>query len=96
MYCLYFLSTEGKGCVFAHENDCSCSSWDRERRHSPNKPFPPAHSVRQNLKEKQARHIADLRAYYESEISSLKQKLEAKEMSAVEDLKKTNQILVDR
>ncbi|KAK1328597.1 LOW QUALITY PROTEIN: hypothetical protein QTO34_012170 [Cnephaeus nilssonii] len=53
-------------------------------------------NVRQNLKEKQARHIADLRAYYESEISSLKQKLEAKGMSAVEDLKKTNQILVDR
>ncbi|XP_054568567.1 M-phase phosphoprotein 9 isoform X3 [Eptesicus fuscus] len=53
-------------------------------------------NVRQNLKEKQARHIADLRAYYESEISSLKQKLEAKEMSAVEDWKKSNQILVDR
>ncbi|XP_054936233.1 M-phase phosphoprotein 9 isoform X2 [Physeter macrocephalus] len=52
--------------------------------------------VRQNLKEKHARHIADLRAYYESEISSLKQKLEAKEIPAVEDWKKTNQILVDR
>ncbi|XP_053443893.1 M-phase phosphoprotein 9 isoform X2 [Nycticebus coucang] len=52
--------------------------------------------IRQNLKEKHARHIADLRAYYESEISSLKQKMEAKEISAVEDWKKTNQILVDR
>ncbi|XP_027431023.1 M-phase phosphoprotein 9 isoform X2 [Zalophus californianus] len=52
--------------------------------------------IRQNLKEKHARHIADLRAYYESEINSLKQKLEAKEISAVEDWKKTNQILVDR
>uniref|UniRef100_A0A8C5USG1 M-phase phosphoprotein 9 n=1 Tax=Microcebus murinus TaxID=30608 RepID=A0A8C5USG1_MICMU len=52
--------------------------------------------IRQNLKEKHARHIADLRAYYEAEISSLKQKLEAKEISAVEDWKKTNQILVDR
>uniref|UniRef100_A0A2K6FJG0 M-phase phosphoprotein 9 n=1 Tax=Propithecus coquereli TaxID=379532 RepID=A0A2K6FJG0_PROCO len=52
--------------------------------------------IRQNLKEKHARHIADLRAYYESEISSLKQKLEAKEISAVEDWKKNNQILVDR
>ncbi|ELW65489.1 M-phase phosphoprotein 9, partial [Tupaia chinensis] len=52
--------------------------------------------IRQSLKEKHARHIADLRAYYESEINSLKQKLEAKEMSAVEDWKKTNQILVDR
>ncbi|XP_077895435.1 M-phase phosphoprotein 9 isoform X7 [Ictidomys tridecemlineatus] len=52
--------------------------------------------IRQNLKEKHARHIADLRAYYESEINSLKQKLEAKEISAVEEWKKTNQILVDR
>ncbi|XP_072581176.1 M-phase phosphoprotein 9 isoform X10 [Vulpes vulpes] len=52
--------------------------------------------IRQNLKEKHARHIADLRAYYESEINSLKQKLEAKEISAAEDWKKTNQILVDR
>uniref|UniRef100_A0A8C0Z646 M-phase phosphoprotein 9 n=1 Tax=Canis lupus familiaris TaxID=9615 RepID=A0A8C0Z646_CANLF len=51
--------------------------------------------IRQNLKEKHARHIADLRAYYESEINSLKQKLEAKEISAAEDWKKTNQILVD-
>nr|XP_019589561.1 PREDICTED: M-phase phosphoprotein 9 isoform X4 [Rhinolophus sinicus] len=52
--------------------------------------------IRQNLKEKHARHIADLRAYYESEINSVKQKLEAKEISAIEDWKKTNQILVDR
>ncbi|XP_058137265.1 M-phase phosphoprotein 9 isoform X3 [Dasypus novemcinctus] len=52
--------------------------------------------IRQNLKEKHARHVADLRAYYESEINSLKQKLEAKEISAVEDWKKNNQILVDR
>uniref|UniRef100_A0A8C0WT08 M-phase phosphoprotein 9 n=1 Tax=Castor canadensis TaxID=51338 RepID=A0A8C0WT08_CASCN len=52
--------------------------------------------IRQNLKEKHARHIADLRAYYESEINSLKQKLEAKEISAVEEWKKSNQVLVDR
>uniref|UniRef100_A0A671G1P0 M-phase phosphoprotein 9 n=1 Tax=Rhinolophus ferrumequinum TaxID=59479 RepID=A0A671G1P0_RHIFE len=52
--------------------------------------------IRQNLKEKHARHVADLRAYYESEINSVKQKLEAKEVSAIEDWKKTNQILVDR
>ncbi|MGH0156727.1 UNVERIFIED_CONTAM: hypothetical protein FKN15_032060 [Acipenser sinensis] len=32
--------------------------------------------VRQNLREKHSRHIADLRAYYESEITSLKQQLE--------------------
>ncbi|XP_012586622.1 PREDICTED: M-phase phosphoprotein 9 isoform X2 [Condylura cristata] len=52
--------------------------------------------IRQNLKEKHARHVADLRAYYESEINSLKQKLETKEISAVEEWKKANQILVDR
>lgn len=68
----------------------------RDEAMVPNKPFTPPDSIRQNLKEKHARHIADLRAYYESEITSLKQKLEAKEMSAVEDWKKTNQILVDR
>ncbi|XP_043924858.1 M-phase phosphoprotein 9 isoform X2 [Protopterus annectens] len=32
--------------------------------------------VRQNLKEKHARHLADLRAYYDAEIKSLKQQLE--------------------
>ncbi|XP_042525020.1 M-phase phosphoprotein 9 [Dipodomys spectabilis] len=53
-------------------------------------------TIRQNLKEKHARHIADLRAYYESEINSLKQKLEAKELSTIEEWKKTNQILTDR
>ncbi|XP_057620268.1 M-phase phosphoprotein 9 isoform X4 [Chionomys nivalis] len=52
--------------------------------------------IRQNLKEKHARHIADLRAYYESEINSLKQKLEAKDTSAVEEWKKKNEILIDR
>lgn len=52
--------------------------------------------VRQNLKEKHARHIADLRAYYESEVNSLKQKLETKEICAVENWKKANQILIDR
>lgn len=40
--------------------------------------------------------MADLRAYYESEISSLKQKLEAKDISAVEEWKKKNEILADR
>ncbi|KAM4827433.1 M-phase phosphoprotein 9 isoform 4-T5 [Thomomys bottae] len=53
-------------------------------------------TIRQNLKEKHARHIADLRAYYESEINSLKQKLEAKELAAVEEWKKTNQVLIKR
>ena len=58
--------------------------------------FPLTNRIRQSLKEKHARHIADLRAYYESEINILKQKLEEKEISAVEDWKKTNQIFIDR
>ncbi|NXG24856.1 MPP9 phase, partial [Grallaria varia] len=33
--------------------------------------------IRENLREKHARHISDLRAYYDSEIQSLKQQLEA-------------------
>ncbi|NWH64969.1 MPP9 phase, partial [Geococcyx californianus] len=50
--------------------------------------------IRQNLREKHARHIADLRAYYESEIHSLKQQLEASHKTASsEDLKRINQNL---
>ncbi|KAM6404129.1 M-phase phosphoprotein 9 [Rhynochetos jubatus] len=53
--------------------------------------------IRQNLREKHARHIADLRAYYDSEIQSLKQQLEASHKTAsAEDLKKINQDLADR
>ncbi|NXS46496.1 MPP9 phase, partial [Balaeniceps rex] len=53
--------------------------------------------IRQNLREKHARHIADLRAYYDSEIHSLKQQLEASHKTAAsEDLKKINQNLADR
>lgn len=53
--------------------------------------------IRQNLREKHARHIADLRAYYDSEIHSLKQQLEAShKTSSSEDLKKINQNLADR
>uniref|UniRef100_A0A8C8U084 M-phase phosphoprotein 9 n=1 Tax=Peromyscus maniculatus bairdii TaxID=230844 RepID=A0A8C8U084_PERMB len=52
--------------------------------------------IRQNLKEKHARHVADLRAYYEAEINSLKQKLEAKDISTIEEWKKKNEILADR
>ncbi|NXB75682.1 MPP9 phase, partial [Donacobius atricapilla] len=48
--------------------------------------------IRQNLREKHARHIADLRAYYDSEIQSLKQQLESSHRAAAaEDLKKINQ-----
>uniref|UniRef100_A0A803Y2J8 M-phase phosphoprotein 9 n=1 Tax=Meleagris gallopavo TaxID=9103 RepID=A0A803Y2J8_MELGA len=53
--------------------------------------------IRQNLREKHARHIADLRAYYDAEIHSLKQQLEASHKSAAsEDLKEINQNLADR
>ncbi|XP_054699963.1 M-phase phosphoprotein 9 isoform X1 [Grus americana] len=53
--------------------------------------------IRQNLRQKHARHIADLRAYYDSEIHSLKQQLEASHKTASsEDLKKINQNLADR
>ncbi|NXY15719.1 MPP9 phase, partial [Atrichornis clamosus] len=48
--------------------------------------------IRQNLREKHARHIADLRAYYDSEIQSLKQQLESSHRTASsEDLEKINQ-----
>ncbi|NWX97209.1 MPP9 phase, partial [Nothoprocta ornata] len=53
--------------------------------------------IRQNLREKHARHIADLRAYYDAEIHSLKQQLEESHKTASsEDLKRINQNLVDR
>ncbi|KAK6476486.1 M-phase phosphoprotein 9-like [Huso huso] len=50
--------------------------------------------VRQNLREKHSRHIADLRAYYESEITSLKQQLETEIRPANSvDMERTNQNL---
>ncbi|NXV25633.1 MPP9 phase, partial [Rissa tridactyla] len=53
--------------------------------------------IRQNLREKHARHIADLRAYYDSEIQSLKHQLEASHKNtSSEELKKINQNLADR
>ncbi|NXM01957.1 MPP9 phase, partial [Tyrannus savana] len=53
--------------------------------------------IRQNLREKHARHVADLRAYYDSEIQSLKQQLEAKQrIPSAQDLRKINQSLADR
>ncbi|XP_021268266.1 M-phase phosphoprotein 9 [Numida meleagris] len=53
--------------------------------------------IRQNLREKHARHIADLRAYYDAEIQSLKQQLEASHKTAAsEDLKEINRNLADR
>ncbi|XP_053502036.1 M-phase phosphoprotein 9 isoform X1 [Ictalurus furcatus] len=50
--------------------------------------------LRQNLREKHARHIADLRAYYESEISILKEKLDLVNLPL--DMEKSNQILLER
>ncbi|NXK94916.1 MPP9 phase, partial [Formicarius rufipectus] len=44
--------------------------------------------IRQSLREKHARHIADLRAYYDSEIQSLKQQLESKGNLSFECFKK--------
>ncbi|XP_070806924.1 M-phase phosphoprotein 9 [Pituophis catenifer annectens] len=52
--------------------------------------------IRQNLREKHTRHITDLRTYYESEILSLKQQLEASHTSPSEEMKKINQNLTDR
>ncbi|KAK1156398.1 M-phase phosphoprotein 9-like isoform X1 [Acipenser oxyrinchus oxyrinchus] len=53
--------------------------------------------VRQNLREKHSRHIADLRAYYESEIASLKQQLETviRPPNSI-DMERTNQNLQER
>lgn len=50
--------------------------------------------LRQNQREKHARHIADLRAYYESEISTLKEKLDL--VSLPVDMERSNQILLER
>ncbi|KAL4646619.1 M-phase phosphoprotein 9 [Arapaima gigas] len=52
--------------------------------------------VRQNMREKTSRHIADLRAYYESEISILKEKLDSQNQHQSSELEKANQSLLDR
>ncbi|KAG7476605.1 hypothetical protein MATL_G00084610 [Megalops atlanticus] len=52
--------------------------------------------VRQNLREKHSRHIADLRAYYESEINVLKEKLALVNQPLDADLEQSNQNLVER
>lgn len=61
----------------------------------------PAHSyhirllrIRQKLREKHARHVADLKAYYESEIQLLHDKLELGELPR--DVEKANQTLTKR
>ncbi|XP_068609449.1 M-phase phosphoprotein 9 [Brachionichthys hirsutus] len=50
--------------------------------------------LRQNLREKHSRHVADLKAYYESEIQILRDKLKLKDLPR--DLEKTNQVLTKR
>ncbi|XP_036382148.1 M-phase phosphoprotein 9-like [Megalops cyprinoides] len=52
--------------------------------------------ARQSMKEKTSRHIADLRAYYESEISMLKEKLGLVTQPPSCAMKETNQLLQDR
>ncbi|XP_074547233.1 M-phase phosphoprotein 9 isoform X2 [Halichoeres trimaculatus] len=50
--------------------------------------------LRQNLREKHSRHVADLKAYYESEIQSLRDKLKLSDLP--KDLEKSNQVLTER
>ncbi|XP_055087634.1 M-phase phosphoprotein 9 isoform X2 [Periophthalmus magnuspinnatus] len=50
--------------------------------------------LRQNLREKHSRHVADLKAYYESEIQNLLDKLRLKDLP--KDIEKSNQALSER
>ncbi|XP_029371671.1 M-phase phosphoprotein 9 isoform X2 [Echeneis naucrates] len=50
--------------------------------------------LRQNLREKHSRHVADLKAYYESEIQILREKLKLRDLPR--DLEKSNQALAER
>ncbi|RVE66135.1 hypothetical protein OJAV_G00123470 [Oryzias javanicus] len=50
--------------------------------------------LRQNLREKHSRHVADLKAYYESEIQILREKLRLRDLPR--DLEKSNQALTER
>nr|XP_061800540.1 M-phase phosphoprotein 9-like [Nerophis lumbriciformis] len=50
--------------------------------------------LRQNLREKHSRHVADLKAYYECEIQVLRDKLQLRDLPS--DLEKSNRILSDR
>ncbi|KAI1881974.1 hypothetical protein AGOR_G00245710 [Albula goreensis] len=52
--------------------------------------------VRQSLKEKHSRHVADLRAYYESEINTLKEQLALVNLPSDVDLATSNQNLLER
>ncbi|XP_061555430.1 M-phase phosphoprotein 9 isoform X2 [Phycodurus eques] len=50
--------------------------------------------LRQNLREKHSRHVADLKAYYECEIQVLRDKLELRHLPG--DLETSNRMLSDR
>lgn len=50
--------------------------------------------LRQNLREKHSRHVADLKAYYESEIQILRDKLKLRDLP--QDLERSNQALTER
>lgn len=50
--------------------------------------------LRQNLREKHSRHVADLKAYYESEIQTLREKLNLSDLP--QDVEKANQALSKR
>ncbi|XP_078127468.1 M-phase phosphoprotein 9 isoform X1 [Sander vitreus] len=50
--------------------------------------------LRQNLREKHSRHVADLKEYYESEIQILRDKLKLRDLPP--DLEKSNQALTER
>ncbi|XP_040053272.2 M-phase phosphoprotein 9 [Gasterosteus aculeatus] len=50
--------------------------------------------LRQNLREKHSRHVADLKAYYESEIQGLRDKLNLRDLPR--DLEESNQALAER
>ncbi|XP_053196585.1 M-phase phosphoprotein 9 isoform X2 [Scomber japonicus] len=50
--------------------------------------------LRQNLREKHSRHVADLKAYYEFEIQVLRDKLKLKDLP--QDLEKSNHALMER
>lgn len=56
--------------------------------------FFPVLSIRQRLREKHARHVADLKAYYEAEIQLLQDKLKLRGLP--QDVEKANQTLTKR
>ncbi|XP_056323016.1 LOW QUALITY PROTEIN: M-phase phosphoprotein 9 [Danio aesculapii] len=95
--------------VCAHEDECSQTATLTVQQRAPAQKTPPAARkrptdapqdpivlslLRQNLREKHSRHISDLRAYYEAEICSLKEKLELQDLPL--DLQKSNQMLMER